>query len=187
VTTKRARPAAAEPPSELRLPIDSIVIRERHRKYLGNIAGLAESIAALGLLHPVVVTPTRHLIAGERRILAASLLGWKDIPVRIVDLVARPPDGAADVNGETVTIRNDGLATVDITRWTLVDASGKNLFSFPSLALTPGGIAVIHSGRGVPSGPDLYWGKTKGIWNDAGDTATLRDAAGAIVSTYKYP
>ncbi len=108
-------------------------------------------------------------------------------PVRIVDLVARPMDGAADVNGETVTIRNDGLATVDITRWTLADASGKNLFPFPSLALTPGGIAVVHSGRGVASGADYYWGKTVGIWNDKGDTATLRDASGAIISTYAYP
>ncbi|MGI8854901.1 MAG: lamin tail domain-containing protein [Thermomicrobiales bacterium] len=108
-------------------------------------------------------------------------------PVRIVDLVARPKDGAADVNGETVTTRNDSLATVDITRWTLADASGKNLFTFPSLALAPGGVAVVHSGRGMPSGVDYYWGKTVGIWNDTGDTATLRDASGAIISTYAYP
>jgi len=107
-------------------------------------------------------------------------------PVRIVDIVAHPPDGAADVNGETVTVRNDGLATVDITRWSLADASGKNLFIFPSFVLPPGGIAVVHSGRGSPSGPDFYWGKATGIWNDAGDTATLRDATGAIVSTYAY-
>lgn len=107
-------------------------------------------------------------------------------PVRIVALTARPPDGAADVNGETVTLRNDGLATVDITRWSLADASGKNLFTFPSFVLPPGGIAVVHSGRGSPSGPDLYWGKTTGIWNDAGDAAILRDATSATISTYAY-
>jgi hypothetical protein len=108
-------------------------------------------------------------------------------PVRIVALVARPTDGAADVNGEMVTIRNDGLTTVDITHWTLADASGKNLFTFPSLTLAPGGIVVVHSGRGVASGADYYWGKTVGIWNDTGDAATLRDASGAVISTYKYP
>jgi hypothetical protein len=107
-------------------------------------------------------------------------------PVRIVEIVARPPDGAADVNGETVTLRNDGLATVDITRWSLADASDKNLFTFPSFVLPPGGIAVVHSGRGSPSGPDFYWGKTTGIWNDAGDTATLRDATGTTIGTYAY-
>jgi len=107
-------------------------------------------------------------------------------PVRIVALVARPPDGAADVNGETVTIRNDGFGTVDITHWTLTDASGINVFTFPSLVLPPGGIIVVHSGRGSPTTTDLYFGKKKGIWKDTGDTATLRDATGAVISVYTY-
>ena len=109
-----------------------------------------------------------------------------DGPVRIVDLVARPPDGAADVNGETVTIRNDGLATVDLTHWALTDVSGINVLVFPSLFLPPGGMVVIHSGQGSPTATDLYFGKKKGIWKDTGDTATLRDASGAVISTYRY-
>ena len=107
-------------------------------------------------------------------------------PVRIVELVAHPPDGAADVNGETVTIRNDGLTTVDITHWTLTDASGINVFTFPSLILPPGGMVIVHSGQGNPTATDLYFGKKKGIWKDTGDTATTRDATGAVVSTYAY-
>ena len=107
-------------------------------------------------------------------------------PVRIVNLVARPPDGAADINGETVTISNDGLATVDITHWTLADASGLNLFTFPSLTVPPGGMITIHSGIGSPTATDLYFGKKKGIWKDTGDTATLRNATGAVISTYAY-
>ncbi len=103
-----------------------------------------------------------------------------------MELVAHPPDGAADLNGETVTIRNDGLTTMDLSRWTLADASGKNLFIFPTMTLQPGGVVIVHSGRGSPNGPDRYWGKTTGIWNDAGDTATLRDAAGMVVSIFKY-
>ena len=82
--TRRTR--SSPEPGEVRLPIKDIVIGERHRKYLGDVEGLAESIKAVGLLHPVVVTPTRKLIAGERRILAAQTLGWEDIPVHIVDL-----------------------------------------------------------------------------------------------------
>ena len=38
-------------------PVNSIVIGERHRKDLGDIDGLAVSIAELGLLHPIVITP----------------------------------------------------------------------------------------------------------------------------------
>jgi hypothetical protein len=50
--------------------IDEIVIGELHRRDLGDIDGLAASIAELRLLHPVVVRPDGRLIAGERRLAA---------------------------------------------------------------------------------------------------------------------
>ncbi len=107
-------------------------------------------------------------------------------PVRLVGLVAHTADGTPDPTSETVTIRNDSLATVDISRWSLVDRSGKNIFVFPAFALLPGGAITVHSGRGTNSGNDLYWGKTVSIWNNHGDTATLRDASGAVVSTFTF-
>ncbi len=45
--------------------IDDITVGERHRRDLGDIAGLAASMAELGLLHPVVVRPDG--IADRRR------------------------------------------------------------------------------------------------------------------------
>jgi ParB/RepB/Spo0J family partition protein len=68
------------------LPIDKIQIGTRHRREMGDIASLAGSMGELGLLQPVVVRPDGHLIAGERRLRAAQLLGWKTIPVTVVDL-----------------------------------------------------------------------------------------------------
>jgi N6-adenosine-specific RNA methylase IME4/ParB-like chromosome segregation protein Spo0J len=62
------------------LPIDSIIVGERHRRDLGDIAALAESIAEVGLLQPIAVTFDGHLIAGERRLRAVEMLGWKTIP-----------------------------------------------------------------------------------------------------------
>ena len=47
--------------------IADIVVGNRHRRELGDIDGLAASIRELGLLHPIVVTPERRLIAGVRR------------------------------------------------------------------------------------------------------------------------
>ena len=44
--------------------IDEIVVGERHRRDLGDIASLAANGAELGLLHPIVTHGT--LIAGER-------------------------------------------------------------------------------------------------------------------------
>lgn len=70
--------------SEMR--VDSIRIGERHRKQLGDIGALAQSIADVGLLHPVVVTPDGKLIAGQRRLAAVTMLGWAEVPVTVIDI-----------------------------------------------------------------------------------------------------
>ena len=70
------------------LPIGGIVVGERHRRDMGDIAALAASMRELGLLQPVVVRPDGVLIAGQRRLHAAKLLGWTEIPVTVVDLAA---------------------------------------------------------------------------------------------------
>ena len=69
----------------MKLRISDITIGDRHRKDMGNLTALAESIAAHGLLHPPVVTTARNLVCGARRIAAALLLGWDEIEVRVID------------------------------------------------------------------------------------------------------
>ena len=66
--------------------IDQIQVGFRYRKDLGDLRPLADSIAEVGLLHPVVVTPEGRLIAGQRRLEACRLLEWADVPVTVVDL-----------------------------------------------------------------------------------------------------
>jgi len=66
--------------------IDAIRIGERARKDMGDIDGLARSIAEVGLLHPVVVRPDGLLIAGVRRLEACKHLGLVDVAVTVVDL-----------------------------------------------------------------------------------------------------
>jgi N6-adenosine-specific RNA methylase IME4/ParB-like chromosome segregation protein Spo0J len=67
-------------------PISRISIGTRHRRSVGDVSSLAASIAEVGLLHPIPITPDGRLIAGERRLCACKNLGWAEIPVRIVDL-----------------------------------------------------------------------------------------------------
>lgn len=62
------------------VPIASIKIRDRHRKELGDISSLAESIEAVGLLQPVVLIDGNKLVAGQRRIAAYKHLKRKEIP-----------------------------------------------------------------------------------------------------------
>ena len=55
-----------------------------------ELAELQASLEANGLLQPIVVRPTGsntyELIAGERRLRAATQLGWADIPVVVRDI-----------------------------------------------------------------------------------------------------
>jgi hypothetical protein len=66
------------------MSIDAIVVGQRHRKDLGNISDLAESIRELGLLQPVGVSADGRLLFGERRLAACRLAGLTDVPVHIV-------------------------------------------------------------------------------------------------------
>ena len=67
-------------------PLNRIRVGRRFRKALGDLRVLAESVEAVGLLHPVVVTPQGRLVAGRRRLEAVKLLGWRTVPVHVVDL-----------------------------------------------------------------------------------------------------
>jgi ParB family chromosome partitioning protein len=65
--------------------IDAITIGERSRRDIGDLGPLAASMGTIGLLHPIVVTSDGLLLCGERRLRAAKLLGWTEIPVTIRD------------------------------------------------------------------------------------------------------
>lgn len=67
------------------MPIGEIVVRDRYRSDLGDVSGLAESIAEFGLLNPITVTASKRLVAGQRRLEACRKLGMVEVPVRVVD------------------------------------------------------------------------------------------------------
>ncbi|OMD20503.1 hypothetical protein BJP48_31385 [Paenibacillus odorifer] len=71
-------------------PINTINIGSRIREDMGDIAGLAESINARGLLHPIVIDESGNLIAGHRRLEAHKLLGREEVETRtIADLTEK--------------------------------------------------------------------------------------------------
>lgn len=65
--------------------IDGIVVKDRKRA-LGDIAALIQSIQDLGLLNPITITTDGILVAGYHRLEACKSLGWRFIPVHVVDL-----------------------------------------------------------------------------------------------------
>ena len=70
----------------MQVPIDDILVKKRIRADLGDIASLAESMKKYGQLNPITLTEKNVLIAGERRLEAAKLLGWRTIDARIVEV-----------------------------------------------------------------------------------------------------
>ena len=72
-----------------KIPIDKIKKRKRIRKDLGNLQLLAELIGLCGLLNPITVEEIGDgyylLLAGERRLEACKLLGWKEIDAHIIN------------------------------------------------------------------------------------------------------
>lgn len=65
--------------------IETVRVTGRFRKDLGDVAKLANSIAELGLIHPIAITSDGRLIAGQRRLEAFRLLGREVIPARIIE------------------------------------------------------------------------------------------------------
>ena len=47
--------------------------------------------------------------------------------------------------------------------------------------IKPHGYVKIHTGQGANTQTDRYWGKSWYVWNNTGDTATLRDAGGHLL------
>ena len=71
----------------MKIAISEIIIGPRHRKDLGDIKALAESIDSIGLMQPIGITKDNVLVFGERRLIACrDHLGWKMIDYRIVDV-----------------------------------------------------------------------------------------------------
>ena len=70
----------------MNIAIRDVIIGDRFRQDLGDIDSLAQSIADVGLLHPIVVTPGNTLIAGRRRLEAYKRLGLVEIEATVVDL-----------------------------------------------------------------------------------------------------
>jgi hypothetical protein len=99
------------------MQIGHIWAGKRHPRHVGDVRSLAASIERVGLLHPVVVDGSGRLIAGARRLAAVQLLGWRDVPVRVVRGLADAADALRaerDENAERQAFTPSEL--VSITR-----------------------------------------------------------------------
>ena len=76
------------------LKITDITVGNRHRKEMGSLTSLADSIRQEGLLQPIGVTEKLELVFGERRLRAT-----RDIPKKKM-ILARIVDVSSIIAGE---------------------------------------------------------------------------------------
>jgi hypothetical protein len=88
----------------------------------------------------------------------------------------------ASINAEYVIIRNTSTRTVALTGWTVRDAL-PTVYKFGTFSLGAGKTVVLRTGKGTNSATTRYWGMSRYVWNNPGDMAILRNAAGATMDT----
>ncbi|WP_363466181.1 lamin tail domain-containing protein [Halogeometricum borinquense] len=89
-------------------------------------------------------------------------------------------------NGEYVVFRNEGEQVIDLSGWSVADAAD-NEYTFPSgTTLEPDAELTLKSGTGTDREGTVYWGRNSAVWNNGGDTITLRDADGTVVLERRY-
>jgi micrococcal nuclease len=97
------------------------------------------------------------------------------------------PDAAGDDNDnlrdEYVTLRNVGDETLDLSGWTVSDATGKTYTFPPGTRLEPGAEVTLYTGRGEDGEGVRYWNRDSAVWNNDGDTVTVRTDEGDVVLT----
>lgn len=108
--------------------------------------------------------------------------------VAIVEIEANPPGPDADnLNGEWVVIANTGGTPIDLSGWTLRDASSVHRYSLASgTTLDSGEELLIFTGCGGSHTTSQYWCADGPVWGNSGDSAILLDADGRMAATFDY-
>jgi len=91
---------------------------------------------------------------------------------------------ASSLNGEYFRLTNTAKSAVNLAGWTVRDAGG-HAYKFGSYRLGAGKTVYVHTGRGT-NGVHRYWGRASQVWNNGGDTGTLRNSAGRTIDTCRY-
>jgi hypothetical protein len=91
----------------------------------------------------------------------------------------------SSLNAEWVQLHNRSGVPVTLTGWTLRDAQG-HVYKFGVYKIKAHGYVKIHTGKGGNTQTDRYWGHSWYVWNNTGDTATLKNPGGTVIDRCSY-
>ena len=109
------------------------------------------------------------------------------IPLRVSEVHADAEgDDRENLNDEYVVLRNAGDEALDLSGWAVTDEAGKQ-YTFPDgTTLAAGETVTLHTGSGSDGNGDYYWDASGPVWNNGGDTVTVRTASGEFVAEKQY-
>jgi hypothetical protein len=89
------------------------------------------------------------------------------------------------LNAEWIQLKNRCATAKSVTGWKIRDIVG-HTYRFGTYTLRAGTTVKVHTGRGTNTATNRYWGSSWYIWNNTGDKAWLRNAAGTTVDTCAF-
>jgi len=90
-----------------------------------------------------------------------------------------------NLNDEYLVFANRGDAAVSLSDWTVTDAAGKQ-YTFRNYTLAPGERVTLYTGSGTDTATARYWGASGAVWNNGGDTVTVRTDGGNVALQRAY-
>ncbi|GAB7108979.1 hypothetical protein JCM4814A_72930 [Streptomyces phaeofaciens JCM 4814] len=96
------------------------------------------------------------------------------------DAPGRYDRSARSLNKEWVELTNTTRQTVNLRGWTLSDEDGDS-YTFRRFYLAPRATVRIHTGEGRDTSTDLYQDRSREVWDNRSDTATLRNDRDRLV------
>jgi micrococcal nuclease len=104
----------------------------------------------------------------------------------VVETVHADAAGAdrENLNDEYVVLANRADGRVDLGGWQVGDEAGFT-YEFPAgVTLGPDETLTLYTGSGTDG--EYYWGRASPVWNNDGDTVTVRAANGTVLATRSY-
>lgn len=89
-------------------------------------------------------------------------------------------------SAEYLVFENTGDRPLDLSGWTVENEAGRT-YRFPEgFVAEPGDRITLHSGHGEDTESELHWGSDEAVWEESGDTVTVRTKSGRVMVSEPY-
>jgi hypothetical protein len=91
--------------------------------------------------------------------------------------------GNTSINYEYVELKNTTTRTINLYHWTVRDKAS-HIYTFTgTFNLGAGKTVRVHTGKGINTSTNRYWGMGWYVWNNDGDAAYVRNSSGTQIDS----